>query len=104
MEQLSVFRLRLGFVLIAIWWVPILLLAPLVAHFADRPAASITIVIAVVQTIIGLIGVLIAGRQAARIVRNTGFRAVPRKILWVLWTGLLTEPQPIDMTGASGGA
>jgi hypothetical protein len=101
MEQVSVFRLRLGFVLIAIWWIPIWLLAPLVAHFADRPVGSITIVIAIVQTIIGLIGALIAGRQAAKIVRHARFRAVPGKIWLVLWTGRLTEPESTGATGAS---
>lgn len=101
MEQVSVFRLRLGLVLIGIWWIPIWLLAPLVSHFADRPAGSVTIAIAVVQTIIGLIGALIAGRQAAKIVRHTGFRAVPGKIWHVVWTGRLIDPEPTEATGPS---
>ena len=50
MEQVSVFRLRLGLILIGIWWIPIWLLAPLVSHLVDRPAGSITIAIAIVQT------------------------------------------------------
>jgi hypothetical protein len=86
--------LRLGFVLIGIWWIPIWLLAPVVAHLADQPVGSVTITIAIVQTVIGVIGVLIAGRQAAKIVRHTGFRAVPRKIWRVLWTGKLAESEP----------
>jgi hypothetical protein len=86
MEQVSVVRLRLGVVLIGIWWIPIWLLAPLAAHFADRPAGQVTIAIAIAQTIIGLIGLLLAGRQASKIVRHTGLRAVPRKIWQVLWT------------------
>jgi hypothetical protein len=101
MEQVSVFRLRLGFVLIGIWWIPIWLLAPLASHFVDRSVGSITIAIAIVQTIIGLIGALFAGRQAAKIVRHTGFRAVPGKIWHVLWTGRLIEPEPTEATGAS---
>jgi hypothetical protein len=92
MEQVSVFRLRLGVVLIGIWWIPIWLLAPVVARLVGRPVGSVTIVIAVVQTIIGLLGVLVAGRQAAKIVRHTGLRAVPGKIWQVLWTGRLPEP------------
>jgi hypothetical protein len=101
-EQVSVFRLRLGLVLIGIWWIPIWLLAPLVAHFVDRPVGSITIAIAIVQTIIGLIGALIAGRQAAKIIRHTGFRAVPGKIWRVLWTGRLIEPEPTEATESTG--
>ena len=100
MEQVSVFRLRLGVVLIGIWWIPIWILAPLVAHLVDQPAGSVTIAIAIVQTIIGLIGVLLAGRQAAKIVRHTGFRAVPAKIWHVIWTGRI-EPEPAEATGAS---
>jgi hypothetical protein len=101
MEQVSVFRLRLGLVLIGIWWIPIWLLAPLVSHVFDKPVGSITIAIAIVQTIIGLIGALVAGRQAAKIVRHTGFRAVPRKIWRVLWTGRLLESEPTEATEAA---
>jgi len=101
MEHVSVFRLRLGAVLIGIWWIPIWLLAPLVAHFVDRSVGSLTIAIAIVQTIIGVIGALVAGRQAAKIVRHTPFRAVPGKIWHVLWTGRLIEPEPTEATGAS---
>ena len=93
MEHVSVFRLRLGVALIGIWWIPIWLLAPLVAHLTGGPVGSVTIAVAVVQTIIGLIGVLIAGRQAAKIVRHTGLRAVPAKVWHVLWTGRV-EPEP----------
>ena len=101
MEHVSVFRLRLGAVLIGIWWIPIWLLAPLVSHLVDQPVGSVTIAIAIVQTVIGLFGALIAGRQAAKIVRHTPFRAVPGKIWHVLWTGRLIEPKPTEATGAS---
>ena len=103
MEHVSVFRLRLGAVLIGIWWIPVWLLAPLVAHFVDRPVGSLTIAIAIVQTIIGVIGALVAGRQAAKIVRHTPFRAVPGKIWHVLWTGRLIEPEPTEATGRPNG-
>lgn len=103
MEQVSVFRLRLGVVLIGIWWIPIWLLAPVVAHIAGEPVGSVTLTIAIVQTIIGLVGVLIAGRQAAKIVRHTGMRAVPGKIWHVLWTGRLPETEPTEATAAADG-
>jgi hypothetical protein len=54
----------------------------------------VTVAIAIVQTIIGLIGVLFAGRQALKIVRDTRVRAVPGKIWHVLWAGSLAEPEP----------
>ena len=99
--QVSVFRLRLGVVMIGIFWIPIWLLAPLVARLVDQPVGSITIAIALVQTVIGLIGVLLAGRQTLTIVRHTGWRAVPAKIWHVVWTGKLNEPEPSGETGAS---
>jgi len=101
MEHVSVFRLRLGLVLIGIWWIPIWLLAPVVSHVVDQPVGSVTITIAIVQTIVGVIGALIAGRQAAKIVRHTGFRAVPGKIWRVVWTGKLVEPEPGEPPGDS---
>jgi len=101
MEHVSVFRLRLGVVLIGIWWIPIWLLAPIVAHIVSQPVGSVTLIIAIVQTIIGLIGLLIAGRQAAKIVRHTRYRTVPGRIWRVLWTGELPEPEPNETTGES---
>jgi hypothetical protein len=98
-EQVSVFRLRLGVLLIGIWWIPIWLLAPLVGRLTGQPVGSVTIVIAIVQTIIGLFGLLVAGRQTAKIVRHTGMRAVPAKIWRVIWSGKI-EPEPAETTSA----
>ena len=100
-EQVSVFRLRLGVALIGIWWIPIWLLAPLVAHFTGDPVGSATVTIAIVQTVIGLFGALLAGRQAAKIVRHAGFRAVPGRIWHVLWTGKMAEAEPAEATAAT---
>ena len=101
MAQVSVFRLRVGIVLIGIFWIPIWLLAPLVARLINQPVGSVTLAIAIVQTIIGVIGVLIAGRQTLTIVRHTGWRAVPGTIWRVVWTGKLDEPEPSEEAGAS---
>lgn len=95
------FRLRLGAVLIGIFWIPIWLLAPVVARVLDEPVGSVTVVIAIVQTIIGLIGALMAGRQAVRIVRGTPFRAVPGKLWRVLRTGKLPAPEPTEAPATS---
>ncbi len=101
MEQVSVFRLRLGVALIGIWWIPIWLLGPLVSRLTGQPVGSVTVTIAIVQTVIGLIGALLAGRQTAKIVRHSGFRAVPRRIWHVLWTGKLVEAEPAEATAAT---
>jgi hypothetical protein len=47
--------------------------------------------------------VLLAGRQAARIVRHTGVRAVPGKIWHVLWTGRLAQPAAAEETAVADG-
>jgi hypothetical protein len=94
MEQVSVFRLRLGVLLVGIWWIPIWLVAPLVAHFFHWPIGKVTLLIAIVQTVIGLIGAWLAGGQAVKIVRHTRLRAVPGKIWHLLWTGTLDEEEP----------
>ncbi|HEY2777696.1 MAG TPA: hypothetical protein VGI77_07300 [Gaiellaceae bacterium] len=96
MEHISVVRLRLGVALIGIWWIPIWLLGPVVAGLTGQSVGSVTITVAIVQTVIGLFGALLAGRQAAKIVRHTGFRAVPRKIWHVLWTGKMPDAEPAD--------
>ncbi len=92
MEHVSIVRLRLGVALIGIWWIPIWLLGPVVAGLTGQSVGTVTVTVAIVQTVIGLFGALLAGRQAAKIVRHTGFRAVPRKIWHVLWTGEMPEP------------
>ena len=96
MEHVSVFRLRLGVALIGLWWIPIWLLGPVVAKLVGQPVGSVTITVAIVQTVIGVIGALLAGRQAAKIVRHTGFRAVPGRIWRVLWSGELPETEKTE--------
>jgi hypothetical protein len=83
-EQISVVRLRLGVALIGIWWIPIWLLGPVVAGLTGQSVGSVTITVAIVQTVIGLIGALLAGR----------------KIWHVLWTGKMADPEPTDATTA----
>ncbi len=94
MAQVSVFRLRLGVVLIGIFWIPIWLLAPVVARLLGESVSSVTITIALIQTALGVLGVLLAGRPTLNLVRRTSWRAVPKKIWHVVWTGKLDEPEP----------
>lgn len=100
MEHVSVFRLRLGVALIALWWIPVWLLAPVVAAAANWPVGTVTLVIAIVQTIIGVFGALIAGRQAVALVRHTSFRAAPKKIGRVLWTGKVPAADQESSSGS----
>jgi hypothetical protein len=85
MEQdaptISPSRLRLGVLFVALWWIPVWALAPVIAGFWDLDGRTVVIVMAVIQTVIGLLGVLIAGRQDYRIMQG-----VPRKqLLPTVW-------------------
>jgi hypothetical protein len=73
---ISPFRLRLGVLLVALWWLPVWLLAPVIARFWDLDSSDVWIAVIVVQTVVGLLGVLLAGRQVYRIMQG-----VPRKLL-----------------------
>ena len=72
----SSLRLRLGVFLILLWILPFWLLAPEVAHLlsggSGHPSvATVTTTIVVVQTILGLIGMFVAGAQVKTIVKGS---------------------------------
>jgi hypothetical protein len=73
---ISASRLRLGVLLVALWWLPVWLLAPVISRFWDLDSSDVWIAVIVVQTVVGLLGVLLAGRQVYRIMQG-----VPRKLL-----------------------
>lgn len=73
------FRLRLGVVMLLLWFLPFWMLSPYIASLinpADEESLTfiVTVVIMTVQTIIGLFGAYLAGKETAGIIRNT-----PRK-------------------------
>ena len=75
-----------------LWWLPIWVLGPAVADVASVSVKAATIAVAIIQTIIGLAGVLIIGKQAAVIIRKTSYKKAPR-ILWhSFWSGKLDIP------------
>ena len=72
----SSLRLRLGVFLILLWILPFWLLAPEVARLlsggSGHPSvATVTTTIVVVQTILGLIGMFVAGTQVKSIVKGS---------------------------------
>jgi hypothetical protein len=72
----SSLRLRLGVFLILLWILPFWLLAPEVAHLLSggtgQPSvATVTTAFVVVQTILGLIGMVVAGTQVKSIVKGS---------------------------------
>ena len=77
----SALRLRIGILLIFLWWIPFWLAEPAVAHLLGVTSASgkkqLTIVILGVQTVIGLVGFVVAGKQVALILKKVSYRKMP---------------------------
>jgi len=74
-------RLRVGVVLVFLWWIPVWLAAPLIAEAFGLDGHDVLVALVIVQTFVGLAGVLVIGRQVARIM--TGIPA--RRMLPTVW-------------------
>ncbi len=91
----SPLRLRAGVFLILMWILPFWLLAPAIAHSLsdlDNPpsVAAVTTTIVVVQTVLGLLGFWVAGRQVKAIVKGT----TTRHALGAIWSIFLRGDVP----------
>jgi hypothetical protein len=85
--SVSVRRLRLGIVLFLLWWLPIWLLAPFVARFSNNSVGHITVVIAIVQTVLGVLGLVMVGKQVAKLLRHTAMKKLPKVVWHLFWSG-----------------
>lgn len=87
MSAKSSLRLRIGVIMLLLWFLPFWLLSPYIASLINPSneeslTAVVTVVIMTVQTIIGLFGAYLAGKETAGIIRNT-----PRKqVLKTVWS------------------
>jgi hypothetical protein len=71
-----------------IWWLPVWLLTPLFTHiFTQDSASEVLVVIVVVQSVIGIAGAFIAGKQIFAIMRQTSRKALPKTVWHVFWSG-----------------
>lgn len=88
---MSAFRLRVGVVLLLLWLLPFWLLAPQIAKAINpgdvQLAAEITTAILVVQTILGLAGMYVAGTEVKQLVKTTPKKQLLRVIWRILWSG-----------------
>lgn len=83
----SPLRLRFGVLLILLWLLPFWALAPYIAHslkgLSNPPSvAAVTTAIVVVQTILGLLGLLIAGAQVKAIIKSSGKLVPALRAIW----------------------
>jgi hypothetical protein len=87
-EQVSPLRLRVGVFFIFLWWVPFWAAAPAIAkYFGIDNTGAVTFIIMAIQTIIGGIGIFIAGKQVSGIIKKLPFKKVPGTIWHVLIHG-----------------
>jgi hypothetical protein len=84
---ISVSRVRIGIILLALFWLPIWLLAPFFAAETGTTVAHATLVVGTVQVVFGLIGLIILGRQSIMIVRQTSRRQLPKVVWHIFWSG-----------------
>ncbi len=91
-NPMSATRLRIGFVLIMLWWIPIWAAAPAISKaLGISDVAMVTTVVVIIQTIIGLGGFLIVGKPIAAIVKKTSPKKAPGIILHAIIHGKLKE-------------
>jgi len=91
---ISANRLRIGVVLIILWFLPFWLLGPWLAKtlgFSDQESAGVIVtgIIVVVQTIIGLAGAYVTGKEASTIIKSTPRKYLLKTVLSVLKHGTL---------------
>jgi len=87
--QVSVFRLRLGIVLFFLFWLPAYLLAPVVAvAFGDQAdVVQLTIFIMIIQTVIGLAGFVVAGKEVIQLLKHTPRKQILKTVWHIFWSG-----------------
>ena len=95
---LSPLRLRAGVALIILWLLPFWALAPEIAHslsrMSDPPsAAAVTTYIVVAQTIMGLLGMWIAGTEVKSIVKGSTLKRSLSALWFILIHGKVREPE-----------
>ena len=90
--QVSAWRLRLGIIFFVLWWLPVYLAAPTIMVAAGIPNTAqnrrdVLIVIVLLQTAIGIIGLLLAGKQAITLLKGVPKKKMPGKVWHVLVHG-----------------
>jgi hypothetical protein len=94
-------RLRFGVALVILWLIPFWALGPEIAHalsgLSNPPsAAAVTTAIVAVQTILGLLGLWLAGTEVKAIVKGSSMK----RALRALWSAFIHgEVQSHDAIG-----
>jgi hypothetical protein len=92
LPQQSKIRLRIGVFFILLWWLPVWLLAPTISDLLGYGVNSsqshkIFVALVVIQTIFGVLGIIIASREIITLAKSVPKRKVPKAFFHVLWSG-----------------
>jgi hypothetical protein len=93
-RAVSVTRLRVGAVLLLIWFIPFWALGPWIAKslgLSDHAGVQLSLAISICQTVIGIVGAFAAGRDATKLVTGTPFTTVPGRAWRIIWTGSMEQ-------------
>jgi hypothetical protein len=91
-KPVSAAKLRLGVVLIALWWIPVYLAVPvLIKALGDsgNPHAVkiFTAWVILIQTVIGLAGLALLGKELSQALRGMPLKKMPITFWRIIWTG-----------------
>ncbi len=91
-QQISLFRLRLGIFLLILWWIPVYLAIPSLSDLlgikGNHHAEEILLIsIIVFQSIVGLIGLLLTGKELASTLKQVRYKKLPVSIWRIIWSG-----------------
>jgi len=100
-QHMSIFRIRLGVFFFILWWIPIYLTLPTVTDALGisnnkKATTAIFVSIIVVQTILGIVGVLLAGKEMASTLKEVKFKKLPKVVWKILWSAK-TDIDPADL-------
>ena len=93
-RAISATRLRIGVVLLLIWFIPFWALAPWIAKalgWSAHAGVELGLVMSIGQTLIGFVGAFIAGKEGTALVKGTTFRKVPARAWHIIWTGNMEQ-------------
>jgi hypothetical protein len=87
-------RVRVGLALFVFSWLPIAQIVIAAGGLNDGTATAVRAIIWGIQWFIGVIGLVIAGRAVATVVRRSGWRQTPRLLWQMLRTGRVVAQAP----------
>jgi len=96
-QTVSPTRLRIGILCFALFWIPLPLLVLGLAQDqntgATPHAASVAaLIVGLIQTVLGIIGFLLAGKETFKIVKDSSWHSLPRNVWAVLRHGTYQHP------------